>query len=268
MYNCVIEVVLLNMFVGMLINVLSTIRADELKKFRREERKEMAFVEEMQRRMNTALAPSNKPWSTIWEIYEAADLSGDEMKLDAELVLAANAHMFTLEQILTDVNIPIFGRTKEGYICYANAAFEQWTGTDDLLQTPTCAYFPHQMDLLMSTRQNMAIAAEIEATEAEIAAEHAGNEDTAHSIAVELALTASQLAEGTHIFHDIEVASKRRHPTGLWFKMHYRQLDFCIASVNSGSGTSDQHGRGMLFWMVPAWSRNVVLTPEDSKCCT
>jgi len=135
-----VTVIMINVFVGILIEMLDLYRRDELAK---EEGGERALMEYQMgvKKILKRNAPSGKPWNVTWEIYEKLasaeqlmlDYRMSQMKtnelLNATLVEESrkDLHMATLYVpdtiVMQHIQTPYFGRTRDGYICYANMAF-------------------------------------------------------------------------------------------------------------------------------------------------
>jgi len=231
-FNCLIEVVLLNVFIGVLLTVLSAIRADELAKYRGEDRPEMAFKAEVQARIDKIVAPSGHKYSEVWEVYEANNMSTEEMKMDQAFLLAEDTFQETQVAILDKVSmsVPMVGRTKEGYVCYVNEAFCTWAHADSkaILETQLDDYFTPEFASSMQAMHG----------------------------------------KSGHIIWNDDVAAPTRAASGMTWKMNYAPLDFNVSAggdvMGAVLGSSDEAGRGMLFWFSSLQTLPPVVTqPEE-----
>jgi len=123
-YNVVVQVMMLSMLIGVIINQFSKITEDETLKAKGQERPEMVFMDEIRNRLALATAPSGKQYMELWEVYEDDSLLGSEMKHDQNMVLQRNTISHSNAQVLLNtVGTPIIGRTEDGFVCYANQCF-------------------------------------------------------------------------------------------------------------------------------------------------
>jgi len=215
LFNCFIEVVLLNIFIGVLINVLSEIREQEIAA--EAAGSQDTFKAEVQGRMDRAKAPSGAPYSDLWEVHASSDMNTEEFKVDERMVLNKGvADNATMQSVLSKISVPMVGRTKEGFICWGNKAFVSFCGEDE------------QMGMTPLIDDKIT--------------DYVGD-------AIALSMRQWQGTEGSEIWHDVQDDARCRKPSGKTFRISRQPCDFNVAAASELTlqAGSDLAGRGMLY---------------------
>jgi len=219
-YNVVVQVMMLSMLIGVIINQFSKITEDETLKAKGQERPEMVFMDEIRNRLALAIAPSGKQYMELWEVYEDDTLLGSEMKHDQMMVLQRNTISHSNAQVLLDtVGTPIIGRTEDGFVCYANHSF-----------LDLCCY-GSKLNQVVDTEFKAYFSPDI------------------HALA-----QSCQGTTGSFLWHDVTSTLERKASGRIW-NLQYAPMDFyaqmgTTSTVPSESGlVSDQQGQAMVYWM-------------------
>lgn len=141
LYWVLVTVIMINVFVGVLIEMLDLYRRDELAKADGSERSLMVFHDTVNQRLKQLRAPSGQTWSSVWEVYEK-DSSAEQLINDCRLYLEAsdleggdsdgaesqsspgvNGSEISDSVVMQALAVPVYARSLDGEICYANDAF-------------------------------------------------------------------------------------------------------------------------------------------------